>query len=39
MLNIFAVSENDKKPIFTPDFGLFSPNLSPQDIFRRFYLY
>ena len=31
--------ENDKKPTFGPDFGLFTSNLAPQKIFLEFYLY
>ena len=31
--------ENDKKPNFRPDFGLFDPNLGLQIIFWEFYLY
>ena len=28
-----------KTPNFGPGFGLLSPNLSPEKLFRRFYLY
>ena len=31
--------ENGKKPSFGPNFGPIGPNLSPQKIFREFYLY
>ena len=31
--------ENDKKPNFKPDFGLFGLNLGLQLFFREFYLY
>ena len=32
-------SQNIKKPNFGPDFGLFGPNLGPQNFFGEFYLY
>ena len=31
--------ENNKKPNFEPNFGLFDPNLGPQNFFGGFYLY
>ena len=30
--------ENDKKPNFMPNFGLFNQNLDPKNFFREFYL-
>ena len=31
--------ENDKKPGFGPDFGIFGPYLGPKNFFQGFYLY
>ena len=31
-------SENNKKPNFGPDFGLFGSNLGPKNVFRGLYL-